>query len=58
MKSALVVFVKAPVPGKVKTRLSPPLKPEESAQLYTAFLKDSYSQYTQLKDVDLFYFYT
>jgi len=58
MKSALVVFVKAPVPGKVKTRLSPPLKPEESAQLYTAFLKDSYSQYTQLKDVDLFYFYS
>lgn len=34
------IMTKAPQPGKVKTRLSPPLTPEESAQLNTCFLRD------------------
>lgn len=36
----LAIFLKAPVPGKVKTRLCPPLTPQEAAGLYGAFLQD------------------
>lgn len=37
---ALIIFAKQPVPGKVKTRLTPPLSPEETAQLYFLMLSD------------------
>ncbi len=37
---AWVLMVKAPVPGRVKTRLCPPLSPEEAAELQAAFLSD------------------
>jgi rSAM/selenodomain-associated transferase 1 len=37
---ALAIMSKAPQPGKVKTRLTPPLTPEEAACLNIAFLKD------------------
>ena len=37
---ALGIMTKAPEPGKVKTRLSPPLSPEEAAELNRCFLKD------------------
>jgi len=36
----LVVFAKAPLPGRVKTRLSPPLTLEQAAALYAAMLAD------------------
>lgn len=38
---ALVVFAKEPEPGRVKTRLCPPLGHEEAAALYTAFVEDT-----------------
>jgi rSAM/selenodomain-associated transferase 1 len=38
---ALAVMAKAPRPGKVKTRLSPPLTPAEAAALNTCFLRDT-----------------
>jgi rSAM/selenodomain-associated transferase 1 len=38
---ALSVMTKAPRAGKVKTRLSPPLAPEEAAALNTCFLRDT-----------------
>src|SRR3954447_10040498 len=37
---ALGIMTKAPLPGKVKTRLSPPLTPEEAAELNACFLRD------------------
>lgn len=37
---ALGVMTKAPEPGKVKTRLSPPLTPDEAAELNKCFLRD------------------
>lgn len=37
---ALVVMAKWPEPGRVKTRLCPPLTPEEACALYEAMLRD------------------
>jgi rSAM/selenodomain-associated transferase 1 len=39
--SALLVVAKRPAPGHTKTRLSPPLSPEQAAALYECFLKDT-----------------
>jgi len=38
---ALAVMTKAPRAGQVKTRLVPPLRPEEAAQLNVCFLRDT-----------------
>jgi uncharacterized protein len=38
--AALVIFAKAPIPGEVKTRLCPPLTPEEAATLHGSFVLD------------------
>ena len=38
---ALVVFAKVPAAGAVKTRLVPPLTPDDAAALYAAFLADA-----------------
>jgi len=38
---ALAVMTKAPKAGRVKTRLTPPLAPEEAAALNTCFLRDT-----------------
>ena len=35
------LFARAPVPGRVKTRLQARLSPEQTARLYQAFLQDS-----------------
>lgn len=40
-QAALIVFAKAPVPGEVKTRLCPPLTPDESATLHGSFVLDT-----------------
>lgn len=39
-RAAIVVFAKAPRPGLVKTRMSPPLTPDQAAQLYAHLLDD------------------
>lgn len=39
--NTLVIFVKAPVAGRVKTRLCPPLSFDQAAELYLAFVKDT-----------------
>ena len=36
----ILILSKAPRPGRVKTRLSPPLRPEDALLLYRAFLVD------------------
>ena len=45
---ALIVFAKVPEPGRVKTRLCPPLTPEAAADLYDAFLRDALDRYAAL----------
>lgn len=37
---ALAIFAKAPTPGRIKTRLVPPLTPECAARLHGAFVGD------------------
>ncbi len=39
-RSAIAVMAKAPVPGRVKTRLVPPLTPAQATALNAAFLRD------------------
>jgi rSAM/selenodomain-associated transferase 1 len=41
MTPALLVIAKAPVPGRVKTRLTPPFTPAEAARLAAAALADT-----------------
>ena len=40
-RCAFTVMAKAPIPGKVKTRLSPPLTPAQAAALNADFLRDT-----------------
>ncbi|MEW6247399.1 MAG: TIGR04282 family arsenosugar biosynthesis glycosyltransferase [Nitrospirota bacterium] len=39
--SALIIFAKAPIAGQVKTRLCPPLTPDEAASLHGSFVLDA-----------------
>ena len=41
MKRAIAIFAKSPVRGAVKTRLCPPLTPDQATELYRAFLLDT-----------------
>ncbi len=45
---ALVLMAKAPEPGKVKTRLTPPFSPNEAAEIYRCLLLD------QIENVNAF----
>ncbi|MFN7934996.1 MAG: TIGR04282 family arsenosugar biosynthesis glycosyltransferase [Bryobacteraceae bacterium] len=40
MKPLIAVFAKAPIPGRVKTRLVPPLTTEQAAQLHERLVAD------------------
>ena len=40
-RCALAVMAKAPRPGKVKTRLSPPLTPDQASALNICFIRDT-----------------
>ncbi|MEP6593162.1 MAG: TIGR04282 family arsenosugar biosynthesis glycosyltransferase [Acidobacteriota bacterium] len=37
----LVIMAKAPQPGRVKTRMTPPLTPQRAAELYSSMLADT-----------------
>jgi glycosyltransferase A (GT-A) superfamily protein (DUF2064 family) len=39
--TVLGIFAKEPVPGQVKTRLTPPLSSEEAAELYRVALQET-----------------
>lgn len=48
---AIVVLAKAPVAGRVKTRLSPPLPPEDAARLAAAAITDTLDAADAVADV-------
>lgn len=56
-KKALIIFAKRPVAGKVKTRLTPPLLPEEGAELYRCMLGDTLAKAARLAGLDQYLFY-
>ena len=56
MRPVIMLFAKAPVPGRVKTRLVPPLTPAVAASLHAAFVRDtleSLETLTAIVDVEL-----
>ncbi len=57
LKKALLIFAKRPLPGKVKTRLVPPLSPEQAADLYSCMLGDVLAMVAGLPDLFLYLFY-
>ncbi|RJQ56707.1 MAG: glycosyltransferase [Nitrospiraceae bacterium] len=52
MKRALITFVKAPVPGAVKTRLQTDLAPDQVAEVYKSFVTEIVSRCSRLKGTD------
>jgi rSAM/selenodomain-associated transferase 1 len=58
MPSAIVMMAKTPRPGTVKTRLCPPLSPEEAADLYRCFLLDTIAKLSTCRQASLFIAYT
>lgn len=46
----LALFAKAPAPGRVKTRLCPPLTPVQAAELYEAMLLDVLDQHAPRRE--------
>jgi rSAM/selenodomain-associated transferase 1 len=46
VRSVLGLFAKQPVAGQVKTRMSPPLSPDQAAALYEAMLLDIIGQHS------------
>lgn len=57
MKKAIILFTRAPLPGKTKTRMMPELSPKACARLHACFLKDI-GQETEKTGADLFICYT
>ena len=57
-RGALLVFVKDPVPGAVKTRLAPWFSPQEAAALSRAMAEDALATHLKARDYDTAVFYT
>jgi rSAM/selenodomain-associated transferase 1 len=55
---ALVVVAKRPAAGNTKTRLSPPLSPEQASAFYESFLLDTLDQMRRVKGVEHLVAYT
>jgi len=53
-KDALIVFVKTPIKGTVKTRLSPHLSDSRILRLYKSFLRTITKRCSMLKGIDRF----
>ena len=53
-EAALMIFAKAPIPGHVKTRLCPPLAPDEAATLHGTMVMDTLERSRNLLGFDRF----
>jgi len=54
VSTALIVFAKAPIPGEVKTRLCPPLDPDEAASLHGTLVLDAVERAKGLAGASLY----
>jgi len=55
MKPVIALFAKAPLPGRVKTRLQPELSGAEAAELHRAFVADTWQRLREaLPEVDAY----
>ena len=52
MRCAIAIFAKSPVRGAVKTRLCPPLTPDQATELYRAFLLDTMHVISELDGIE------
>ena len=50
--AALIIFAKAPIEGYVKTRLCPPLTPDEAASLHGSLVLDVLDRCQSLRGID------
>ncbi len=57
LSQALIIFARMPLPGRVKTRLAPPLTPPEAAELYRCMLLDILARTGRLDRVERLLFY-
>jgi len=57
MDKALLIFAKQPLPGKVKTRLSPPFSLQEAADIYCCMLSDTLAKVADLPGTEKFLFF-
>ena len=53
-EGAIIIFAKAPVPGAVKTRMCPPLTPDEAATLQGSLVMDAVEGARSLRDFDMY----
>lgn len=53
-EGAIIIFAKAPVPGQVKTRLCPPLTPDEAASLHGSMVMDAVEHTRPLREFDIY----
>ncbi len=53
-EGAIIIFAKAPVPGTVKTRMCPPLTPDEAATLQGSLVMDAVEGARSLRDFDVY----
>jgi rSAM/selenodomain-associated transferase 1 len=54
MKKALLTFVKAPVPGTVKTRLQADMGADRTVEVYKAFIRETLFRCSRLSGLDRF----
>ncbi len=53
MSAAIALFAKAPIAGRVKTRLQPPLTPQQAADLHRAFVLDVWESLNNIPNLSL-----
>lgn len=56
--NALVVMLKIPIAGKVKTRLAAQIGKEDATKLYRCFIHDTFSRISLLSNIDIIAAYT
>ena len=54
MSAAIALFAKAPIASRVKTRLQPPLTPQQAADLHRAFVLDVWESLNNIPKLPLY----